>query len=67
MAPISGQAADVARCASATPSSPVASFVTGGTLAASAMRFLKEAGLPWLQKPFTPEQVLALVARIETA
>ena len=42
-------------------------FVTGDTLAPSATRFLKETGLPWLEKPFTPEQVLALVARIETA
>jgi hypothetical protein len=40
-------------------------FVTGDTLAASAMLFLEETGLPWLEKPFTPEQVLALVARLE--
>ena len=31
------------------------------------MRFLTETGLPWLEKPFTPERVLALVARVETA
>ena len=42
-------------------------FVTGDTLAPNATRFLKETGPPWLEKPFTPEQVLALVARIETA
>ncbi len=43
------------RCGNSIPSSP------------SAMLFLKETGLPWLEKPFTPEQVLALAARIETA
>ena len=40
-------------------------FITGDTLSASIAPFLKETGLPWLEKPFTPEQVLALVARIE--
>jgi CheY-like chemotaxis protein len=41
-------------------------FITGDRLSASIAPFLKEAGLPWLEKPFTPVQVLALVARIET-
>ena len=41
-------------------------FITGDTLSASVAPFLRETGLPWLEKPFTPEQVLALVARIET-
>ena len=40
-------------------------FVTGDVLSPSATLFLKETGLPWLEKPFTPEQVLTLVARIE--
>jgi len=40
-------------------------FITGDTLSASIAPFLKETGLPWLEKPFTPEQVLELVARIE--
>jgi two-component system NtrC family sensor kinase len=40
-------------------------FITGDTLSASIAPFLKETGLPWLEKPFTPEQLLALVARIE--
>ncbi len=42
-------------------------FITGDTLSASIAPFLKESGLPWLEKPFTPEQVLELVARIEVA
>jgi len=41
-------------------------FITGDTLSASIAPFLKETGQPWLEKPFTPEQVLELVARIET-
>jgi CheY-like chemotaxis protein len=40
-------------------------FITGDTLSASIAPFLEETGLPWLEKPFTPEQLLALVARIE--
>jgi DNA-binding NtrC family response regulator len=40
-------------------------FITGDTLSASVVPFLKETGLPWLEKPFTPEQLLALIARIE--
>jgi PAS domain S-box-containing protein len=40
-------------------------FITGDTLSASIAPFLRETGLPWLEKPFTPEQLLALVARIE--
>ena len=42
-------------------------FITGDILSPSATLFLKEAGLPWLEKPFTPEHVLALVARVESA
>ena len=41
-------------------------FITGDTLSASIAPFLKETGQPWLEKPFTPEQVLELVARIDT-
>jgi CheY-like chemotaxis protein len=40
-------------------------FITGDTLSASIVPFLKETGQPWLEKPFTPEQLLELVARIE--
>ena len=40
-------------------------FITGDTLSASIAPFLEETGLPWLEKPFTPEQLLALVPRIE--
>jgi len=40
-------------------------FVTGDTLSAAIAPFLKETGAPLLEKPFTPEQVLALVARLE--
>jgi PAS domain S-box-containing protein len=40
-------------------------FITGDTLSASIAPFLKETGLPWLEKPFTPEQLLSLIARIE--
>lgn len=42
-------------------------FITGDTLSASITPFLKETGRPWLEKPFTPEQVLELIARIEVA
>lgn len=40
-------------------------FITGDTLSAAITPFLKETGAPLLEKPFTPEQVLTLVARIE--
>jgi len=40
-------------------------FITGDTLSASVAPFLRETGLPSLDKPFTPEEVLELVARIE--
>ena len=40
-------------------------FVTGDTLSASIAPFLEETGRPWLEKPFTPEQVLELMARLE--
>ncbi len=40
-------------------------FITGDTLSASITPFLKETGQPWLEKPFTPEQVLELIAQIE--
>jgi CheY-like chemotaxis protein len=40
-------------------------IITGDTLSASIAPFLKETGRPWLEKPFTPEQVFELVARIE--
>ncbi|MFT3665225.1 ATP-binding protein [Piscinibacter sp.] len=40
-------------------------FVTGDTLSASVAPFLRETGLPSLDKPFTPDEVLELVAQIE--
>ncbi|CRI63290.1 hypothetical protein THIOKS11270040 [Thiocapsa sp. KS1] len=40
-------------------------FITGDTLSAGAAAFLQETGLPGLEKPFTPEEVLSVVARIE--
>jgi CheY-like chemotaxis protein len=40
-------------------------FITGDTLSAGIAPFLKETGAPLLEKPFTPEQVLALVAQME--
>lgn len=44
---------------------PHMAFISGDTLSATITPFLKETGAPLLEKPFTPEQVLALVARIE--
>jgi CheY-like chemotaxis protein len=41
-------------------------FITGDTLSAGVAAFLQETGLPGLEKPFTPEDVLSVVARIET-
>jgi two-component system NtrC family sensor kinase len=41
-------------------------FITGDTLSASIGPFLKETGQPCLEKPFTPEDVLALAADIES-
>jgi CheY-like chemotaxis protein len=41
-------------------------FITGDTLSASIAPFLEETGRPWLEKPFSPEQVLELMARIES-
>lgn len=37
-------------------------FITGDTLSANISPFLKETARPCLEKPFTPEQVLELVA-----
>ncbi|MEW8026501.1 MAG: response regulator, partial [Candidatus Thiodiazotropha sp.] len=37
-------------------------FITGDTLSASISPFLRATARPWLEKPFTPEQVLELVA-----
>ncbi|HEU0202113.1 MAG TPA: ATP-binding protein [Burkholderiaceae bacterium] len=45
---------------------PHLAFVTGDTLSASVAPFLRETGLPSLEKPFTPDEVLSLVARIES-
>ncbi|MBW9275474.1 MAG: response regulator, partial [Candidatus Thiodiazotropha sp. (ex. Lucinisca nassula)] len=39
-------------------------FITGDTLSASISPFLRETARPWLEKPFTPEQVLELVASL---
>lgn len=40
-------------------------FITGDTLGAAAERFLKGAHRPVLEKPFTPESVRALIARVD--
>jgi CheY-like chemotaxis protein len=45
---------------------PHLAFVTGDTLSASVAPFLRETGLPSLEKPFTPDEVLSLIARIES-
>lgn len=42
-------------------------FITGDTLSAGIAPFLEESGLPWLEKPFSPEQVLELVVQVEMA
>lgn len=42
-------------------------FVTGDTFSASVEPFLKETGQPWLEKPFTPEDVLELAAQLESS
>ena len=42
-------------------------FITGDTLSPSIAPFLKETGLSGLEKPFTPEAVLRLVANLESA
>ncbi|MFI0375129.1 MAG: response regulator, partial [Candidatus Thiodiazotropha sp.] len=39
-------------------------FITGDTLSASISPFLRATARPWLEKPFTPDQVLELVARL---
>ncbi|MCG7984629.1 hypothetical protein A3194_12745 [Candidatus Thiodiazotropha endoloripes] len=44
---------------------PHTAFITGDTLSAAIAPFLKETGAPLLEKPFTPEQVLTLIARLE--
>ena len=41
-------------------------FITGDTLGPAAGRFLKEHDLPYLEKPFTPEEVRCLVNRMLT-
>lgn len=40
-------------------------LVTGDTLSANIAPLLAETGLPYLEKPFLPEEVLSLAARIE--
>lgn len=40
-------------------------FITGDTLSASSEPFLRETGQPWLEKPFTVEEVLAVVTELE--
>jgi CheY-like chemotaxis protein len=40
-------------------------FVTGDTMSPSAAAFLHETGQPWLEKPFTPEDVLGLLAKLQ--
>ncbi|MEW6677930.1 MAG: PAS domain S-box protein [Pseudomonadota bacterium] len=39
-------------------------FITGDTMSPTAAPFLRETGAPWLEKPFTPEDVLDLIARL---
>jgi CheY-like chemotaxis protein len=41
-------------------------LITGDTLSASIAPLLAETGLPYLEKPFLPEEVLQLAVRIET-
>ena len=41
-------------------------LITGDTLSASIAPLIAETGLPYLEKPFLPEEVLQLAARIET-
>lgn len=40
-------------------------FITGDTLSTSIAPLIAETGLPYLEKPFSPEDVLQLAARIE--
>lgn len=40
-------------------------FITGDTLSTSITPLIAETGLPYLEKPFSPEDVLQLAARIE--
>ncbi|MCX7098440.1 MAG: response regulator [Methylococcales bacterium] len=40
-------------------------LITGDTLSASIAPLIAETGLPYLEKPFLPEEVLQLAARIE--
>ena len=39
-------------------------FITGDTMSPSLQRFLKASNRPWLEKPFTPQAVRALVRQI---
>jgi len=41
-------------------------FMTGDMLSADIPPFLQQTRRPWLEKPFTPEQLLELVAKIES-
>ena len=41
-------------------------FITGDTLSAAIAPFLKETGALLLEKPFMPEQVIALVAQLQS-
>ena len=40
-------------------------LVTGDTLSANIAPLIAETGLPCLEKPFQPEEVLQMAARIE--
>lgn len=39
-------------------------FITGDTMSPSVAPFLRETGLSWLEKPFTPDDVLELLVRL---
>ncbi len=39
-------------------------FITGDTMNANIQLFLQESGMPWLVKPFNPEELVATVRRL---
>jgi len=39
-------------------------FITGDTMNANIQLFLQESGMPWLVKPFNPEELVIIVKRL---
>jgi DNA-binding response OmpR family regulator len=39
-------------------------FITGDTMNANIQLFLQESGMPWLVKPFNPEELVTIVRRL---